>query len=91
MATHSSFLPGKSHGQGSLVAYTAWGYQELDITKSMEDTKETTHTNCLLGEEQKRGPRWQSGKEFACQCKRSKSIPHWSRDDPYFSQFGRQF
>ena len=25
MAAHSRFLPGKSHGQGSLVGYSPWG------------------------------------------------------------------
>ena len=50
-----AFLPGKSHGQGILVAYTPWGYQESDMTKSMEDTKEATHINCLLEEEQEEG------------------------------------
>ena len=32
MATHSSILAGKSHGQRSLVGYTPWGYKESDIT-----------------------------------------------------------
>ena len=26
------FLPGKFHGQGSLVGYSPWGCKELDIT-----------------------------------------------------------
>ena len=36
MATHSSIpgsiLPGKSHGQGSLVGYSPWGGKESDMT-----------------------------------------------------------
>ena len=32
------FLPGKSHGQRSLVGYSPWGCKELDTT-------ERTHTN----------------------------------------------
>ena len=32
MATHSSILPGKSHGQRSLVDYSPWGHKELDMT-----------------------------------------------------------
>ena len=38
MATHSVFgvffffLPGKSHGQRSLVGYSPWGYKEWDMT-----------------------------------------------------------
>ena len=27
MVTHSSFLPGESHGQRSLVGYSSWGSQ----------------------------------------------------------------
>ena len=30
MATHSSILPGKSHGQKSLVGYSPWGPKESD-------------------------------------------------------------
>jgi len=29
MTTHSVFLPGKSHGQRSLVGYYPWGSQRL--------------------------------------------------------------
>ena len=33
MATHPGiFLPGKSHGQRSLVGYSPWSYNELDTT-----------------------------------------------------------
>ena len=32
MATHSSILPGKSHGQ-SLVGYSPWGRKELGTTE----------------------------------------------------------
>ena len=32
MATHSVFLPEKSHGQRSLVGYSPWVYNELDMT-----------------------------------------------------------
>ena len=32
MATHSSILAWKSHGQRSLVVYSAWGRKELDMT-----------------------------------------------------------
>ena len=30
MATHSSILAGKPHGQRSLVGYSPWGHKELD-------------------------------------------------------------
>ena len=33
MATHSSTLPGKSHGQRILVRYSPWGRKELDTTE----------------------------------------------------------
>ena len=32
MATHSVFLPGKSHGQKSMADYSSWGRKELDMT-----------------------------------------------------------
>ena len=33
MATHSSTLAWKIHGQRSLVGYSPWGYKELDTTE----------------------------------------------------------
>ena len=42
MATHSRFLPGESHGQGSLAGYSPWGRKESDMTKRL------THTHKLL-------------------------------------------
>ena len=35
MAIHSSTLPGKSHGQGSLVGCSPWGHKELDTTERL--------------------------------------------------------
>ena len=32
MATHSSILPWKSHGQRSLVGYNPWGHRKSDMT-----------------------------------------------------------
>jgi len=32
MATHSSVLAGKSHGQRSLAGYSPWGCKESDMT-----------------------------------------------------------
>ena len=40
MATHSSILAGKFHGQRSLVGYSPWGLKELDTTES-----DTTNTS----------------------------------------------
>ena len=33
LATHSSILPGKSHGQRNLVGYSPWGRKELETTE----------------------------------------------------------
>ena len=33
MATCSVVVPGKSHGQRSLVGYSSWGCKELDTTE----------------------------------------------------------
>ena len=33
VATHSSILPGDSHGQGSLTGYSPWVRKELDTTE----------------------------------------------------------
>ena len=35
MATHSSTLPGKSHGQRSLVGCSSWGREESDTTEQL--------------------------------------------------------
>ena len=35
MATHSSILAWKSHGQKSLVGYSRWGRKELDMTERL--------------------------------------------------------
>ena len=35
MAAHSVFLPGKFHGQRSLVGYSPWGHTELDTTEQL--------------------------------------------------------
>ena len=33
MATHSSILAGKSHGQRGLTGYSSWDHQESDMTE----------------------------------------------------------
>ena len=48
MATHSVFLPGKSHRQRSLVGYSPWGPKESDMTKhtcARAHTHTHTHTH----------------------------------------------
>ena len=52
------FLPGKSHGQKSLVGYSPWGHK-------VSDTAE--HAHIFRG-----APGGASGKEPSCQCRRHK-------------------
>ena len=35
IATHSTFLPGESHGQRNLVGYSPWGCRESDTTEQL--------------------------------------------------------
>ena len=35
MATHSSILPGESHGPRSLAGYRPWGCKEWDMTEQL--------------------------------------------------------
>ena len=41
------FLPGKLHGQRSLVGYSPWGHKELDMTEA------TLHACMLLYKDQR--------------------------------------
>ena len=41
VATHSSILAGKFHGQRSLVGYSPWGCKESDTTEATEHTPHT--------------------------------------------------
>ena len=38
MATHSSILPGESHGQRSLVGYGPWGCKDFDMNEQLTFT-----------------------------------------------------
>ena len=38
MAIIPVFLPGKSHGQRSLVGYGSWGHKELDMIEATDHT-----------------------------------------------------
>ena len=42
MATHSSILPGESHGQRSLAGYSLWDPTEWDM---IEETEHSTYTS----------------------------------------------
>ena len=50
MATHSVPLPGKSHGQRSLVGYNPWDCKELDMTEQLHFTTSTIIWYCLHAE-----------------------------------------
>ena len=39
------FLPGKSHGQRSLIDYSPWGHKELNMTERITHTQTHTHTH----------------------------------------------
>ena len=41
MATHSSILPGKSHGQRSLVGNSPWSGKELDTPERLSTAQHT--------------------------------------------------
>ncbi|CAN0509755.1 unnamed protein product [Rangifer tarandus platyrhynchus] len=48
MATGSSSLPGKFHGQRSLVGKSSWGHKELDTTERLSiHTHTHTHTQSV--------------------------------------------
>ena len=43
MATHSGFLPVKSHGQRSMASYSPWDYKALDTTERLKN-KQTKYS-----------------------------------------------
>ena len=44
MATHSSILAWRIHGQRSLESYSLWGLKESDTTERLTHTHTYTHT-----------------------------------------------
>ena len=52
MATHSSILARRIHGQRSLVGYSPWGHKESDMTEATEHTAANiqmhVHFFCLV-------------------------------------------
>ena len=44
-------LPGKSHGQGSLVGYSPWGRKESDMTERLTHTFNGIVESCLFTQE----------------------------------------
>ena len=59
-------LPGKSHGQRSLVGYSPWGHKKSDTTERLH----FTHSVLTMG-----FPHGSDGKESACNAEDPGSIP----------------
>ena len=76
MATHSSILPGESCGQRRLTGYSPRGYKESDTTERLSTTQ---HSSIFLPGGL---PRWLSGKEPACRCRR-RGFEHWVGKIPW--------
>ena len=51
MATHSSILAGKSHGQRSPAGYNLWGHKESDPTEHLSTHKGSGSQALTVGEE----------------------------------------
>ena len=67
------FMPGKSHGQGSLWGYSPWGHKELDTTEHLR-----THTQCcniIMCYNNNSFPGGSDGKESSCNAGNRGSIP----------------
>ena len=45
MTTHSSILPGESHGQRSLAGCSPWGHKESDTTEGLSTAHELRRMN----------------------------------------------
>ena len=54
MATHSSILSGKSHGQRTLAGYSPWGHKESDPTERLSMHKGSGNQALTVGEEMSR-------------------------------------
>ena len=60
MATHSSILAGKSHGQRSLVGYSPWGRKQTDTAEATEHAAHAGHEKLhVLSDPQKPQFLWQ--------------------------------
>ena len=47
MATHSSILAWRIHGQRSLVAYSPWGHKESDTAEATGHACMYTYVHCV--------------------------------------------
>ena len=59
MAIHSSTLPGKSHGQSSLVGYSLWGRKESDTTERLHFQTADVMDNLTTFSSVKESKTWQ--------------------------------
>ena len=96
MATHSSILAWKIPWTEEPVGYSPWGHKELDMTERLHfklwDWPIPRKIRCMTAIHLIRKgisyvlshglPRWCSGKESACQCKRCRFDP-WIRKIPW--------
>ena len=76
MATHSSLLAEKSHGQRSFPGYSPWGRTELDMTECAA---------CSVASRQRRAPQLALAvKESSCQCKETQGtqVRSLGQEDP---------
>ena len=48
MATHSSILAWRIHGQRRLAGYSPWGHQELDMTELLTDMHSVEEVRPIL-------------------------------------------
>ena len=79
------WTPGVGDGQGGLACCDSWGCKESDTTEQLN------WTDLRLGHVflfQLKTPRWQSGKESACQCRRHKrcGFNPWVVKNPWRSK-----
>ena len=51
MATHSSILAWRTHGQRSPMGYSPWGHKELDTTKQLNNNNLMMLSNHSVGED----------------------------------------
>ena len=74
------FLPGKFHGERSLVGYSSWGCKESDTAEQLNNNRKIDYRNWA--------PRY-SGKESACQCRRYKirSFNPWVGKIPWSRKY----
>ena len=67
MATNLVFLPGKSHGQWSLVGYSSWGLKEMDTTELFKILFDSVIL-CIASQRKPSPTRWSTNGEKKPSC-----------------------